>query len=229
MSQFPTTRPSLIAAACAGIDGALDELCALYLAPVRAVVRCFVRGASDAQDLTQNVFADVIQPPVLASAQSRLCRFRDWLRSRIRRIASRERKHARTLKQGGGGIVLSLDLLAAEGRHALEPADRHTPAEAHARRRISELHDRVLAELERRYAARGERDRFHRLLPFIDGRGGSYRAVAESCGQTAGTLRKQVYDLKKCYAAVVHADFRRRGIKPADIDNEIRNLLDELS
>lgn len=229
MSEFPRTRWSLVAAVSANLDASclLDELCALYLLPIRALVRHFARAAPDVQDLTQSVFAHILQRNVLARANPERGRFREWLALRIRAVISKERRKARAKKRGGGAIMLSLDVHTAEGRQVLEPADPHPPGRDHARRQRAELHQRVMAELERRYTSRGKRERFQRLKPFIDGREVPYSALAAELGTPAGTLRKQVFDMKECYAALVRADFRCKGVKPADIDSEIRNLLDE--
>jgi hypothetical protein len=84
-----------------------------------------------------------------------------------------------------------------------------------------------MAELERYYASRGRREQFQRLKPLIDGREEPYATLTRELGVAAGTLRQQVFQMRDRYAELVREDFRRRGVKPADIDNEIRNLLDE--
>jgi DNA-directed RNA polymerase specialized sigma24 family protein len=231
MVDFPPTRWSLVVAACAGRDDrrALDELCALYLAPIRAVVRNAARAARDVQDLTQSVFAHLLQPGVLARAHPESGPFRNWLTLVIRTVLSSQRKHARALKRGGGAIVLSIDARTAEGQPVFELADPRVPDRCCVRRQRAELNQRVMAELERHYASRGKREQFRRLRPFIDGREVPYATLARELGVATGTLRKRVFQLKRCHATFVRADFRRRGVKPADIDNEIRNLLDESS
>jgi len=231
MVDFPPTRWSLVVAACADLDDgrALDELCRLYLSPIRAVVRNTARAARDIQDLTQSVFAHLLQPGVLARANPESGPFRNWLTLVIRTVLSSKRKKARALKRGGGAIVLSIDVCTAEGQPVFEPADPRTPDRYCVHRQRAELNQRVMAELERHYASRGKREQFQRLRPFIDGREAPYATLAWELGIAAGTLRQQVFQMKRCYASFVRADFRRRGVKPADIDNEIRNLLDESS
>ena len=231
MREFPATRWSLVIAASTGRDGghALDELCALYLGPIRSFVRSIAYAARDTQDLTQSVFAHILQRHVLARADPQRGRFRGWLKWRILSVISRERRRARAPQRGGGALVLSLDAAVEDGRHAVEPTDPRTPGRDHACRQIAELHQRVTVELERCYAARGEHERFLRLQPFIDGREVPYAALAAECGVAAGTLRKQVFVLRKFYGELVRADFQRRGVKPADVDNEIQSLLAELS
>lgn len=231
MVDFPPTRWSLVAAACADLgDGrALDELCTLYLSPIRAAVRKAARAARDVQDLTQSVFAHLLQPGVLACASPESGPFRNWLTSVVGTVLSSKWKNARALKRGGRAIVLSIDARTAEGRPVFEPADPRLPDRHCVRRQRAELHQRVMAELERHYASRGKREQFQRLRPLIDGRVAPYATLAREHGVAAGTLRQQVFQMKRCYATFVRADFRRRGVKPADIDNEIRNLLDESS
>jgi DNA-directed RNA polymerase specialized sigma24 family protein len=231
MVDFPPTRWSLVVAACADLDDgrARNELCALYLAPIRAVVRNAARAARDAQDLTQSVFAHLLQPGVLARASPESGPFRNWLTLVIRTVLSSKRKHARALKRGGGAIMLSIDVRTTEGQPVFEPADPRMPDRCCVHRERAELHQRVMAELARHYTSRKKREQFQRLRPFIDGREAPYVTLSREFGVAAVTLRQQVFQMKRCYAALVRADFRRRGVKPADIDNEIRNLLDESS
>jgi DNA-directed RNA polymerase specialized sigma24 family protein len=228
MSNFPPTRWSLVAAARAGRDGgrALDERCALYLSPIRAVVRRSARAARDIQDLTQCVFAHLLRPEVLARANPGSGPFRRWLTLVIKTVLSGERRRARAIMRGGDAVVLSLDAPATERQRAIEPADPGQPDRSYVRRQRTELYERVMAELERHYASRGKLEQFQRLKPFMDGREVAYATLAAELGVPAGTLRQHVFRMTGHYAELVRADFRRRGIKPADVDNEIRGLLD---
>lgn len=228
-SYFPRTRWSLVAAARAEGESrpAFGELCAMYVASVQRFVRGSGRALREAQDVTQSVFARLLRPGALAQANPEGKPFRHVLIGVIKSVISNDWKRARAKKRGGGAIVLSLDACAADGRHDLEPVDTETPDRAYRRRQRAELCRRVRLELERWYAARAKREQFQRLLPYLDGREPPYAALASELGVPAGTLRGQVLKMRNRFGALVWADFRRRGIKPDDIEREIRNLLDE--
>jgi DNA-directed RNA polymerase specialized sigma24 family protein len=226
---FPRTRWSLIAAASAKGDNrrAISELYALYFASIQRFVRSSGRALRDAQDVTQSVFARLLQPGELARANRERGAFHSWLALVIRSVMSSERRRARAQKRGGRAIVLSLDACAADNRHEVEPTTPDTPERAHTRHEREALCRRVMLELERWYASRGQHAQFRRLLPFLDGRDPPYEALARELLVPAATLRKQVFAMRSRYRELVWMDFRRRGVKPGDIEREILNLLDE--
>jgi RNA polymerase sigma factor (sigma-70 family) len=227
-SGFPRTRWSLVAACAEGADRrALGELCAMYLASIQRFVRSLGRAPRDVQDVTQSVFARLLRPGELARADRERGPFHHWLTLVIRSVMSGEQRRARAHKRGGRAVVLSLDACAADCRNDLEPADPDTPARGHTRREREALCRRAMAELERWYASRGKRLQFVRLLPFIDGRDPPYDTLARELGVPAGTLRKQVFAMRARFGELVWMDFRRRGVKPGNIEREILNLLDE--
>src|SRR4051812_14375985 len=162
MVDFPPTRWSLVVAAREKLDDgrALHDLCALYLSPIRAVVRDAARAARDVQDLTQSVFAHLLEPGVLARAHPEGGPFRDWLTRVIRTYMSRKRKRARARKRGGGALVFSIDVRTAQGQPVFEPPDPRVPDRCCVHRQRAELNQRVMAELERHYASRGKRTQF---------------------------------------------------------------------
>jgi len=219
----------LIAAASATSDNrrAIGELCRLYFAAIQRFVRGSGRTVCDAQDVTQSVFARLLRPGELARANRERGPFHSWLTLVIKSVMSSERRRACAQKRGGRAVVLSLDACAAESRHDVEPTASDTPDRAHTRREREALCRRVMMELERWYASRGQRGQFRRLLPFIDGRDPPYETLARELGIPAATLRKQVFAMRSRYGELVWMDFRRRGVRPGDIEREIRNLLDE--
>jgi RNA polymerase sigma factor (sigma-70 family) len=219
----------LIAAASAEGDNrrAIGELYALYASAIQRFVRRSGRAFRDAQDVTQSVFARLLQPGKLARANRELGPFHTWLRLVIKSVMSSELRRASAQKRGGRAVVLSLEACAADSRHELEPAAPDTPDREHTRREREALCRRVMLELEHWYASRGQHGQFQRLVPFIDGRDPPYEVLARELGVPAATLRKQVFALRSRYGELVWMDFRRRGVKPGDIEREILNLLDE--
>jgi len=134
-ARFPLTRWSVIEAARSH-DGAeraraLDALCAAYWKPVYKYVRLrWNRPASDAQDLTQGFFAEMLERQLLDRFDPAKSRLRTYLRVCVDSFVMNEDKAARRQKRGGAVQHLALDFAAAEqelGGATLDPASIASP------------------------------------------------------------------------------------------------------
>lgn len=118
--RFPATRWSAIVAARsedpAERSRALETIAASYWKPVYKYIRLrWNRSSSDAQDLTQEFFARLIEKDFLDSYDPAKARLRTFLRVCIDALVQNEDKAARRLKRGGNAQILSLDFESAEG------------------------------------------------------------------------------------------------------------------
>jgi RNA polymerase sigma factor (sigma-70 family) len=117
--RFPETRWSLIVASCSeqpeARRRALDTLIAAYWKPVYKYIRIrWNRENEDAQDLTQDFFAWLLEKDSLAKYDPAKARLRTYLRMCVDGMVSNQGKAAQRLKRGGGAPVLSLDFTSAE-------------------------------------------------------------------------------------------------------------------
>ncbi len=119
--RFPTTCWSRIAHAGDPSDpeaaAALERLCRDYWYPLYAFVRRQGYGPDDAGDLVQGFLADFLERRDLAAADPERGRFRSFLRASCAHFLAHHRERDRALKRGGGQLVISIDLPAAEGRY----------------------------------------------------------------------------------------------------------------
>jgi RNA polymerase sigma factor (sigma-70 family) len=127
--RFPPTRRSVIEAV-RSIDAeerarALEALCAAYWKPVYKYVRWrWNRPASDAQDLTQGFFAELLERELLEKFDSNKSRLRTYLRVCVDSFVMNEDTAGRRQKRGGNIPHLALDFAAAEeefGKTAIDP------------------------------------------------------------------------------------------------------------
>src|SRR5689334_9652992 len=134
---FATTHWNLVAAAAEGpseaSDQALEKLCAAYWYPIYVYVRRRGYGPEDAQDLTQDFFAQLIEKEHLRLADSNKGRFRSFLLATLNFFLAREWSRAHRQKRGGHCQFVSLDDQLAEQRYQFEPLDSHS-AEKHYQR-----------------------------------------------------------------------------------------------
>ena len=115
------SRPSPESAA------ALERPCTLYWYPLYAFVRRSGYSPPDAEDLTQEFFARLLEHNWISAADPHKGRFRSFLLMIIKRFLAKEWDKARTLKRGGHVRFVALQFDTAETRYRQEPADTRTP------------------------------------------------------------------------------------------------------
>jgi DNA-directed RNA polymerase specialized sigma24 family protein len=80
---------------------ALEALCRAYWYPLYAFARRRGHSPPDAQDLTQEFFAQLLEHNWVARADRHKGRFRSFLLMAMKRFLANEWDKARTLKRGG--------------------------------------------------------------------------------------------------------------------------------
>jgi RNA polymerase sigma-70 factor (ECF subfamily) len=231
---FQTTNWSQIVRATGGSTSearaALAGLCETYWPPVYAFIRGRGLAPADAEDLTQSYFARFFEKDYLRDFRPEAGRFRTFLRASVSHFLANEWDRERALKRGGGQVRISLDTASAEERLRLEPVDRLTPEAIFERTWAAALLARCLERLREEQAASGGEQRFLRLKAFLTSDGGSaeYAALARELGLSGSTLRVAVHRLRRRFAAVLREEVARTVAEPADVDGEIRFMLEAL-
>jgi RNA polymerase sigma factor (sigma-70 family) len=176
--RFPPTRWSVIEAAKSP-DGAerkraLETLCAAYWRPVYKYVRLrWNRPASDAQDLTQGFFAEMLERELLDRFDPGKSRLRTYLRVCVDSFVMNEDKAARRQKRGGNIPHLALDFTGAEeelSATTLDPASIASPEsleEFFEKEWVRSLFALAVEDL-RKLCHENERDRTFRLFEAYD-------------------------------------------------------------
>jgi len=233
--RFATTRWSLVLAAGRRSNPrsaeALASLCELYWYPVYAFVRRQGFRAEEAADLTQEFFARVLQKNYFQEADPARGRFRAFLCVSVRHFLSNERDRGRALKRGGDRPPLSLEVETAEGRYQLEPRDDLTPEKLFDRRWAMILLDRALGRLRDQYASAGKADLFGHLHEVLTGDRGDvpYSEIGLKTGMSEGAVKVAVHRLRRRFREALVAEIAETVSDAADIDAEIRHLLDAVS
>jgi RNA polymerase sigma-70 factor (ECF subfamily) len=230
--RFATTRWSIVVAAGAGEDtagrAALESLCTAYWYPLYAFERRGGTPAADAQDLVQGFFAELLEKDYLRQADRERGRFRTFLLAAFRHFASKAREKARALKRGGGRKALPLDFEDGENRYLHEPADERTPERIWALTLLDETLDRLRTE----HDVAGRADLFEALRGTLGSAGAAaepYAALGARLAMSEGAVKVAVHRLRKRYREVLRALIAETVAEPADVDDEIRHLLDALA
>jgi RNA polymerase sigma factor (sigma-70 family) len=207
-------------------EAALAALCENYWLPLYAYTRRSGYSSHDAQDLTQEFFAQLLEKDFLKDVDHRRGKFRSFLLATLKHFLSHQREHDRAQKRGGGRVPFSLDFQDAENRYRLEPEDTATPERVYQRRWALTLLDRVLQRLEDEYAGAGKGGLFAALKEFLTAGRQSrpYRPVAEELGMTEGATKVAVHRLRRRYRELLKEEIAQTVADPADIDDELRDL-----
>jgi RNA polymerase sigma-70 factor (ECF subfamily) len=232
---FATTHWSVVLTAgrsdTAGGREALARLCQSYWYPLYAHARRRGCPPHDAQDLTQEFFAQLLERQSFAGADPSRGRFRSFLLTAMNNFLVTEWKKARAQKRGGGESLLSLDLAAAEQRFDLEPAARDTPDKAFDKQWALTLLEEVLNLLEKEYRRDGKADLFVALKQTLMGARESqpYAQLAAELGVSESAVKVAVHRLRKRYRELIRAEIAHTVASPDEVNDEMRHLLATLT
>jgi DNA-directed RNA polymerase specialized sigma24 family protein len=231
--SFPTTRITLIEAACGepGTEAheAVSILCGTYWYPIYAYIRRLGHPQDDAEDLTQGFFTRVLEKHYLRDFQRERGRFRSFLLAALKHFIANERDWARTQKRGGARATVPLDdvLRTAERRYSLEPRHDLTPDKVFERQWALALLAHVEEQLHAEAVSGGSEAQFSRLKPFLapDDRAASYRELAVVLQTTEGAIKVAVHRLRQRFRELLREEISRTVADPADVGDELRHLM----
>jgi len=225
-----TTRWSLILRArqrdAAGAE-ALGQLLAAYWQPVYVFFRRLGADADAAADLTQGLYADLLQRGDLATASPERGRFRAFLRTCARHWWANERERAAAQKRGGGVPPVPIDRGDVEtwiGEHAVDGDDA---AALFEQRWAQTVLDRAMWRLEQEELAAGRRDQFARLRMCLDGGPPPepWAALAARLATTEGALRVAAHRLKERFRDCIASEVRETLPDDCAPGEELQELL----
>jgi len=208
---------------------ALEHLCATYWYPLYAFVRREGHEAADAQDLTQEFFARLLEKNWLDAVDRERGKFRSFLLAAMRHFLANEWDRARRLKRGGGQAILSLDAESAECRYALEPADPVTADRIFERRWALTLLDQVLTRLQKEFVAAGRGKLFDELKSALTGEKVPYGEIAARLNLNEGAVRVAVHRLRLRYRDLVRAEIAETVATEDEVDAEVQHLFAALA
>ena len=234
-ATFATTHWSVVLAAGVGespeATAALEQICRAYWQPLYAHARRRGHVLEEAQDLTQEFFARLLDRHWLHRADARRGRFRSFLLGAFDHFLANEWDRASCEKRGGGQAHFPLDALAAERLYLLTPGQGLNPAELYERDWALRFLERVRARLRDEYASAGPAGRFESLERFLPGEECplSYAEAASQLGMAEGTLKSDVHRLKRRYGQLLREKIAQTVARPEEIDDELRHLMALLS
>ena len=232
---FETTHWSVVLnarqSASPDAEVALEKLCRTYWYPLYAYVRRQGHDPHDAQDLTQEFFARLLEKNYLESVAPEKGKFRSFLLAALGPHLSTARVRARAAKRGGGRTLVSLDETAAENLYALESAKCASPEAAFEKRWAVTLMEKAFGTIREEYVAAGKAGLFERLKAFlVEGTGsGEYSAAAKDLNITPNGVAVAVHRLREKYREAVRLEVAHTVASPDEIEEEMRHLFTVLT
>jgi RNA polymerase sigma-70 factor (ECF subfamily) len=234
-ARFVTTHWSVVLVAgrtnSTRAQHALARLCQTYWYPLYAYVRRRGHSPHDAQDLTQEFFARLLERHTIASADPNRGRFRSFLLSTMSHFLAHEWDKVRAQKRGGGCQMLSLDLARAEERYDLEPVDNSSPDKLFDKQWAGALLEEVLNQLEAEYQQSGKAELFTALKQTLTGTRESqpYAVLASRLSMNEAAVKVAVHRLRKRYRELLRVEITNVVADPEQADDELRHLFTALA
>src|SRR5262245_5725062 len=232
---FGTTHWSVVLAAGEGTSEpaqrALETLCHSDWYPIYVYVRRKGYGPDDAQDLTQEFFAQLIRKEHVRLADREKGKFRTFLLATLDYFLAREWSRAHRQKRGGQFTFISLDQQTPEERYRLEPSDDETPEKKFLRNWALAVLTQTMAALESECRASGKEPLFREVKSLLAGEGQSegYAEISRRLGMGEGAVRMAVHRLRQRYGELLQNEIAQTVSSPEEVEEEMRYLKIALS
>jgi RNA polymerase sigma-70 factor (ECF subfamily) len=234
--QFATTRWSLILSA-ANAEGedqksreALNELCRNYWRPVFSFVWRRGHSMQDAQDLTQDFFARILQRNWLRHAEPGRGRFRSFLVKSLQNFLISADEKSRALKRGGDVKFVSWDDWMAQAPSQLsisvQAIDSLPPERLFDLRWAATVVEHALRRLSEECESKGKRRLFHALSSHLTAERDevSFAQLSTELGIAETAVVKQLHNLRQRYRSLLRDEVAQTVADPGQVEDEIRYL-----
>ena len=205
---------------------ALAKLCSTYWFPLYSFIRRQGRTAHDAQDLTQEFFARLLEKDYLKNAAREKGKFRSFLLMMLKHFLANEWDRQHALKRGGFTTVLSIDPEQAETRFAAEPSLQLQPEVLFDRQWAMTLLQRTMTLLQEEYDGTGRARLFELLRPCLAKEQSAlpYARIAEQLQLSEAAVKMAVQRLRARYREILRQEITATVSTPEEVDEEIRYL-----
>jgi RNA polymerase sigma factor (sigma-70 family) len=225
---FATTRWTMVRAAGAAADDALESLCTAYWFPIYAYVRRHGFSKEDAEDLTQAFFAKLLERQDFAGLKQENGRFRAFLLAALKHFLANERDRVGRLKRGGNITHFSLDWQNADSQFQIADRGQIPPDAAYDREWAIVLLGQVILQLRDEAEAEGWLERFEHLKAYLTGdrKDIPYAVAASALSMDENTVRVAVHRLRKRYRECLRIEVARTLSDPEMVAEELAGLLE---
>jgi DNA-directed RNA polymerase specialized sigma24 family protein len=202
---------------------ALEEICRVYWYPIYAYLRRAGKGEQDAEDLTQMLFQKLAADEAILQVSQERGRLRSFLIGMLRQVISRQIRHERAEKRGGGIPHFSLDDTAANARYALEPVEMLDPERLYNMAWAQQLLGTVEEKLRASFANLGRMETYEILHPHLglEETSVSFAELGTLLGSNANAARVLVHRLRRKFRDLLEDEIAKTVAQPEDIATEL--------
>jgi len=179
---------------------AMAKLCARYWYPLYAFARRRGLTPHDAEDMTQDFFAQVVMTNLFAVAEPELGKLRTFLLVAFHRHLNRVTTRERAKKRGGGQEIIPIDVIVGEERYLHEPVDHRTPEKIFERSWAMTVLEAAIKQVGAEEAKAGRGEAFRQFEAFLSPgsvTAGSYATVAKRASLSEAAFRQGVSRLRR--------------------------------
>lgn len=210
---------------------ALSKICQVSWQPIYTFIRRLGYNQTDAEDLAQGFFEHLLQNNMLTHADKERGRFRSFLVGSLRNFVNNAERKVRAEKRGGKVVFVPVDVAQSEEQYRQEIANPDTPEKLFQRSWAHQLLQRALDALRADYERANKLRLFEAFHPYLTGTTNppSYQDLAESLKMSSGTVAVAVFRMRKRYGELLRKEIAQTVEHPADIEQEIRVLLEAVA
>jgi RNA polymerase sigma-70 factor (ECF subfamily) len=227
---FTTTHWSVVLEAqgeSPAAQEALEKLCRIYWRPIYSFVRRQGFGPAEAEDLTQGLFAQLLERKRLNDVRKEKGRLRSFLLGALKYFLADEQRRVMAIKRGKGQRLIPLEDLRAGERFEMEPADPVTAEMIYERRWALTVLERVLSRLKDEYQTANNAELFDSLKQLLPDEpdSPSQAEIAARLGMTENAVRQAFYRFRQRYQTLLREEIAHTVATPGDIEDELRHLI----
>lgn len=208
---------------------ALEDLCTIYWFPLYAWCRRRGLAASDAEDMVQGFFLQVLEKRLFEAADADKGKLRTFLLTALQRYVRDEQGKAMAQRRGGGKVV-SFDSAEAEQWYIAEQIHGESAEHMYDRQWALTVLDQSIRSLEKEWAARGKSKVFGAMRPFLTDEGSTeaYEKSGQEIGMSAGSFKVAVHRLRSKFRDVLRNEVAETQLDGSEVDQEIGYLMSVL-
>jgi DNA-directed RNA polymerase specialized sigma24 family protein len=235
--RFLSTHWSMVGRACDASDGqgalALEQICRRYWYPLYAYVRRSGWGEDEAQDVTQEFFAMLVEKHLLERADAGRGKFRSFLLGTLNHVMANRSRSARAQKRGGRAEHVPLEVADLESQYQSDPGASCAPERLFDKGWAEVVLARTLARLEAECDAGGRSGRFAAVKQFLlldaPDESGGFKETAAGLGLSESAVRSLVYRLRERCRSIFREEVAETVERESDVEDEMRHLMVSLA
>jgi RNA polymerase sigma factor (sigma-70 family) len=208
-------------------EQALEKLCRTYWRPIHSFVRREGVGPEEAKDLTQGFFLLILARKDFQSVRQEKGRLRSFLLTSLKHFMANKRRDARTIKRGGGRMLIPFDEIASDDSTEFDQSEMLSADLLYDRRWAFTVLDGVFARM-REESQRSPNalllGRLNELLSDEPDRP-SQAEIARECGMTENAVKQAFHRLRQRYRQLLREEIAQTVATPAEIEDELRHLI----